>query len=97
VISKEWVNESTRPLFPQNYADYYTDWYKLLPGEGHYKYMWYSLVREGDSYDFGAEGDKGQFIYVSPQKKLVIVRNGIEYGIPSAEWFQLFYEFASQF
>jgi CubicO group peptidase (beta-lactamase class C family) len=97
VISKDWVNESTRPLFPPNYADYYSDWYELLPGEGHYKYMWYSLVREGDSYDFAAEGDKGQFIYVSPQKKLVIVRNGIEYGIPSEEWFQLFYEFASQF
>jgi CubicO group peptidase (beta-lactamase class C family) len=96
VISQDWVNESTRPLFPQNYAEYYTDWYELLPGEGHYKYMWYSLVRDGDSYDFAAEGDKGQFIYVSPQKKLVIVRNGTEYGIPSEEWFWLFYKFASQ-
>jgi len=97
VISKAWVDESTAPLLPQNYADYYSEWYALLPGEGHYKYMWYSLVREGDVYDFAAEGDKGQFIYVSPQKNLVIVRNGIHYGIKSEEWFQLFYEFASRF
>lgn len=97
IISKDWVNESTCPLFPKDYSDYYTDWYQLLPGQGSYKYLWYSLAREGNSYDFAAEGDKGQFIYVSPQKNLVIVRNGIEYGIASAEWFQLFYEFASKF
>jgi len=97
VISTAWVDESTQPLYPQNYADYYSDWYELLPGEGHYKYMWYSLVRDENTYDFTAEGDKGQFIYVSPIKNLVIVRNGIQYGIPSEEWYQLFYEFASRY
>jgi hypothetical protein len=57
--------------------------------------MWWGMAREGDSYDFTAEGDKGQFIYVSPQKDLVIVRNGIDYGISSGDWLKLFYEFAS--
>ena len=97
VISKGWVEESTSPLFPSNYSDYYSDWYALLPGEGHYKYMWYSLVRDEDEYDFAAEGDKGQLIYISPHKNLVIVRNGIQYGLKSEEWFNLFYEFASQY
>lgn len=97
VISKAWVDESTQPLYPPNYADYYSDWYDLLPGEGHYKYMWYSLARDENTYDFAAEGDKGQFIYVSPMKNLVIVRNGTEYGIPSEQWFQLFYKFADQY
>jgi CubicO group peptidase (beta-lactamase class C family) len=97
VISKAWVDESTQPLYPPNYDDYYSEWYQLLPGEGYYKYMWYSLVREDGGYDFAAEGDKGQFIYVSPLKNLVIVRNGIQYGIPSEEWFNLFYKFASQY
>ena len=32
VISKAWVNELTQPLYPPNYADYYSDWYDLLPG-----------------------------------------------------------------
>ena len=31
-----------------------------------------------DEYDFAAEGDHGQYIYVSPYKNLVIVRNGVE-------------------
>lgn len=97
VISKAWVDESTQPLLPQNYADYYPEWFASLPGQAYYKYMWWGVAREGDSYDFTAEGNKGQFIYVSPQKNLVIVRNGIEYGIPSEEWFKLFFEFASQF
>lgn len=58
--------------------------------------MWWGMAHD-DSYDFAAEGDKGQYIYVSPSKNLVIVRNGIDYGIPSQEWLKLFYEFADQF
>jgi CubicO group peptidase (beta-lactamase class C family) len=97
VISKAWVDESARPLLPENYADYYPELFASLPGQGYYKYLWWGLARDGDSYDFTAWGDKGQYIYVSPQKNLVIVRNGIEYGIPALDWIRLFYEFASQF
>jgi CubicO group peptidase (beta-lactamase class C family) len=97
VISKAWVDESTQPLLPNNYSDYYNDWIRSMPGQGYYKYMWWGMARDGGAYDFTAEGDKGQFIYVSPQKDLVIVRNGIQYGIPSEEWLKLFYEFASQY
>ncbi len=97
VLPKEWVDESTKPLLPENYSSYYNDWVKAMPGQGYYKYMWWGMAREGDYYDFTAEGDKGQFIYVSPQKHMVIVRNGTEYGIPSEEWLELFYEFAGQY
>jgi CubicO group peptidase (beta-lactamase class C family) len=97
VLSKSWVDESTRPLIPENYSDYYTEWFTSMPGKGYYKYMWWGLAREDGSYDFSAEGNKGQFIYISPGKKLVIVRNGVEYGIPSGDWLKLFYEFASQY
>jgi CubicO group peptidase (beta-lactamase class C family) len=97
VISKAWVDVSTQPLMPDNYADYYNEWVKAMPGEGYYKYMWWGMVRVGGSFDFTAEGDKGQFIYVSPQKKIIIVRNGTGYGIPPHEWLKLFYEFAGQY
>lgn len=97
VIPEAWVNESTQPLLPKNYADYYSKWFTTLPGQGYYKYMWWGMTRAEGSYDFTAYGNKGQFIYVSPQKNLVIVRNGIEYGIPTEEWLTLFYEFASQY
>ncbi len=54
-------------------------------------------AREGDAYDFTGEGDKGQYIYVSPQKHLVIIRNSIEDGMGWSAWIQLFYRFASQY
>jgi CubicO group peptidase (beta-lactamase class C family) len=96
VISKAWVEESTQPLLPEHYTDYYPEWFASLPGQAYYKYMWWGIIHEGGSYDFAAEGDKGQFIYVSPQKDLVIVRNGLDYGIPTEEWIKLFYDFARQ-
>ena len=59
--------------------------------------MWWGLERPDGSYDFSAEGDKGQFIYVSSEHDLVIVRNGIQYGLSTAEWLDLFYAFAQQY
>jgi len=97
VIPREWVEESTRPLLPDNYDEYYNDWVKAMPGRGYYNYMWWGMERENGTYDFTAEGDKGQFIYVSPEKDLVIVRHGLRFGIPSEEWLNLFYEFAGQY
>jgi len=84
-------------LLPENYSDYYNDWVKAMPGQGYYKYMWWGMARGESAYDFTAEGDKGQYIYISPQNDMVIVRNGIQFGIHSEEWLKLFYEFANQY
>ena len=66
--------------------------------QGYYKYMWYGYARDGDGYDFAAEGDHGQYIYVSPHKNLIIVRNGTEYGSDQSwyGWIESFYQFASE-
>ena len=97
VIPQTWVKESTSPLIPENYSTYYSDQMPALSGQGYYKFMWWGTQRPEGSYDFSAAGDKGQFIYISPAKKLVIVRNGIDYGISFTKWVNLFYEFANQF
>lgn len=98
VVSKEWVAESTRPLIPTDYSAYYPEWFSDLPGRGYYAYMWWGMARKEGGYDFSAEGDKGQFIYISPSKGLVIVRNGIDYGsLPFNEWLALFHQFATEF
>ncbi|MGA2609209.1 MAG: hypothetical protein ABSH01_17345 [Terriglobia bacterium] len=39
-------------------------------------------------------GNKGQYIYISPQKRVIIVRNGFDFGIPSSRWARLFYQLA---
>jgi CubicO group peptidase (beta-lactamase class C family) len=97
VISRAWVEEATRPRLAGSYGEYYPRRYEALPGRMYYGYMWWGFAREGGGYDFAAEGDKGQFIYVSPRAGLVIVRNGIEYGLPMAEWMRLCYTFAGQY
>jgi CubicO group peptidase (beta-lactamase class C family) len=97
VLPLDWVEESTEPHFPEKATSYYSPYFAALPGQAYYKYMWWGYARNGEDYDFAAEGDKGQFIYVSPQKDLVIVRNGIDYGIPSQDWIKLFFDFADQF
>lgn len=97
VVPQAWVDASTQPYLPTRYDEYYDDWVKAMPGQGYYAFMWWGMVREDGGYDFFGEGDKGQFIYVSPRNNLIIVRNGLRFGVPSDEWLQLFFAFASQY
>jgi len=99
VIPTEWVAESTG-LDPSTHrADHYPNQFGQEiydSGDGWYKYMWYGKARDNGSYDFAAEGDHGQFIYVSPAHQLIVIRNGFEYGIPGHEWFDAFHRFAGE-
>jgi CubicO group peptidase (beta-lactamase class C family) len=97
VIPQAWVTESTQPMMPADYGGYYPDYFSTMPGRGYYGYMWWGMQREDGNYDYAAEGDRGQIIYVSPHKRLVIVRNATDYGIPWTDWLNLFYRFASEF
>jgi CubicO group peptidase (beta-lactamase class C family) len=97
VISEAWVMDSTAHGIGSEGEGYYPEWFADRSGEAYYKYLWWGMARDNARYDFMAEGDKGQFIYISPQKGLVIVRNGINYGFPSNDWVNLFYRFATDF
>lgn len=101
VMPTEWVAESTQVDPSRQRETYYPDEMgQIIYGtlNGHYKYMWYGYARDGDDYDFAAEGDHGQFIYVSPHNNLIIVRNGTEYGSDQSwyGWIESFYQFASE-
>jgi CubicO group peptidase (beta-lactamase class C family) len=76
IISEIWVNESTRP-------DTITD-----PAQ-FYQYMWWveNAQKEGN-YHFFAVGKYGQYIYVIPEKNMIIVRHGYESGYDG--WTDLF-------
>jgi len=100
VVPAEWVIESTSVDQSTHSTSYYPDEFgQLIYDElgGYYKYMWYGYFRGEDGYDFAAEGDRGQIIYISPHKNLIIVRNGTDYGIPFTDWVQSLYEFSSEF
>lgn len=64
IISEKWVEEST----------------KIDTAEGsvwNYQYQWWLPSRDGD---FTADGLLGQYIYVNPEKNLIIVRLGTKTG-----------------
>ncbi len=66
LISQEWVEESTRP-------DTSTD------PSLNYQYFWWVNTPDSKNH-FSAQGNYGQYIYVAPEKDLVIVRFGKEEG-----------------
>jgi len=98
VIPAEWVVASTQADTSLDYDNYYYDDFIFADGRGYYKYMWWGMQRDGQEYDFSAIGNKGQFIYVSPQKNLLILRYGENYGEYGGAqgWVDLFYDFASE-
>ena len=67
VVPQSWVEESTRVDTTTDPADFY-------------QYFWWVDVVEPDRGRFMARGNLGQFIYVVPDKDLVIVRMGEDFG-----------------
>jgi CubicO group peptidase (beta-lactamase class C family) len=96
VISPDWIAVSAKPDNAPAPVDYYPSEFIFEDGKGYYQYMWWGIERPEGEADFFAIGNYGQFIYVSPDKKLIIVRNGENYGIEALDWINLFYQFASQ-
>ena len=96
VIPETWVQKATQPLKrPQGYYDY------LLDKNVYYNYFWWGKFRDNQDYanDFFGLGNKGEYVYVCPQKKLTIIRLGFEYGFTPGPftWPEMFYQFATDF
>jgi CubicO group peptidase (beta-lactamase class C family) len=81
IISKDWVFESTREdkSIPR---DIYPDW---LGGDNcahtYYTYQWWGNTNCDSTFEFFANGNLGQQIYVIPDKEIIIVHcgNSLEY------------------
>ena len=67
VVPASWVEESTRVDTTSDPADFY-------------QYFWWVDVVEAERGRFMARGNLGQYIYVVPDKDLVIVRMGESFG-----------------
>ena len=92
ILSPKWVEESTQP--EEKPPGYYRQDSEFFTRGHYYKYFWWGDNRTGGRNDFHAAGNKGQYIYVSPQKNVIIIRTGFDYGIPSSHWLRLFYQLA---
>lgn len=98
IVSEEWVQASTAAdedrLQPDRYRDDFGRWI-YDDGGGWYGYFWYGRGRDGLDADYFAEGDHGQFVYVSPSTQTIIVRFGTRYGIDGPAWIDAFYQFCT--
>ncbi len=79
IVPAQWVKEST--TFDASEGGAYD-----------YKYQWWLYAHDPDGAYY-AEGHLGQYIYVNPAKKLIIVRLGKNYG--DVNWKELFQGYAA--
>lgn len=95
VVPAGWVTQSTQVDGARDRETYYPDTTFFRAMNGYYGYMWWGIARASSANDFSAVGNHGQFVYVSPQKNLIIVRHGERYGVGFDQWLRAFYQFAS--
>ena len=86
IVSPDWVATATG-VDPADRAP------GASPGRT-YGLMWWGVERVQAPPDFYAAGDHGQYIYVSPRNRVVIVRTGVEYGTSSYRWVDGFWRAA---
>lgn len=74
LVPREWVEESTqkdvldtRPWMGFN---------QFEENNGYYQYHWWGQTSPDGHYEFWAYGTHGQYIFICPQNRIVIVRNG---------------------
>lgn len=79
IVSEEWIAQSTKVDTTNG-------------SEWNYQYQWWLPSKSGD---FMAAGILGQYIYVNPEKNLVIVRLGKSEG--KADWPEIFMAMANSY
>lgn len=90
VLPAEWVADSTREHRAVDYDRFYPSHPAFASHQGYYGYMWWGRRRAADDADFYASGHLGQFVYVSPRARMIIVRTGDRNGLPPLRWIEAF-------
>jgi CubicO group peptidase (beta-lactamase class C family) len=78
IISSDWLIKSIYTPVPLDEEDYRGSF--LEDRDIGYQFMWYSQANQRGGFDYFAAGKFGQYLYVSPENNVVIVRNGITEG-----------------
>lgn len=82
IVPAQWLKASViapEPLSEEDLADWSLSGISLG-----YRYMWYSTENAQGGQDFFSAGKYGQYIYVSPENEVVIVRTG--YDVGEVDW-----------
>jgi CubicO group peptidase (beta-lactamase class C family) len=95
VLPASWVHAATRMDPSVDRAAFYPAWMDEPYGRVYHQRLWWGACREDGTYAFAAQGNLGQEIFVDPQTRIIIVRNGERYGIKSDQWLGLFMDYAA--
>lgn len=79
IVPEKWVEESTKVEESDGSA-----WF--------YQYQWWLVSRDGD---YMAQGILGQYVYINPEKNMIIVRLGKDHG--DANWRAVFQSLAKSY
>jgi CubicO group peptidase (beta-lactamase class C family) len=100
ILPTQWVRRTTEPVpMLEQIPDFYTTEENevtaaFFAGDGYYSHHWWGYKTGRESCDYFALGLLGQFIYVSPENRVVIVRMAEGWG--AVDWWPaVFRELAS--
>jgi len=87
IISQAWVEKSTSQDKSIN-RDIYPEWYNQGCKEIYYSYQWWGHRNCDSTFQFMANGNLGQNIYVIPDKEIIIVHcgNSLQYYNENDLW-----------
>ena len=88
IIPERWVAEST--VKDPNDRRPWETFSRWQDKGGYYKYFWWGISHGEGDYSYMGIGSYGQFIFVSPRTKVVIVRTAGEDGIDPPYWREVF-------
>jgi CubicO group peptidase (beta-lactamase class C family) len=94
VVPRQWVVDSTTPD-PNDHRPWET-FSRWQDKGGYYKYFWWGISQADGDYSYMGIGTYGQFIFVSPKTKVVIVRTADDDGIDPRNWREVFQYIADQ-
>ena len=94
IVPKQWVVESTTKD-PNDHRPWET-FSRWQDKGGYYKYFWWGVSLGKSDYSYMGIGTYGQFIFVSPRTKVVIIRTADKDGIDPPYWREVFQNIAEQ-
>jgi CubicO group peptidase (beta-lactamase class C family) len=94
IVPEHWVAEST--IRDPNDHRLWETFSRWQDGGGYYKYLWWGVSQGKSDYSYMGIGTYGQFIFVSPKAKVVIVRTADKDGIDPPYWREVFQHIAER-
>lgn len=91
ILSEEWCNNIKSSEGARTDLEYWSlykqmkhEWYSVLQqGRTYYKNFWWGIKQDSEPNDIYAMGPLGQFVYISTQKNVVIIRQANKWGTKS--------------